>query len=83
MAVRVGTRDVVTIVGRLPRAPRGEPHDAKFEPLAAAFGFVEQLQNSLAAGRRPFQDADATFLEDVRKAVDGALRTMSPRAPST
>src|SRR5215212_7339535 len=53
--------------------------DAEFEPLAAAFGFVEQLQNSPAAGRRPFQDADATFLEDVRKAVDGALRMMSPR----
>jgi hypothetical protein len=57
--------------------------DAEFEPLAAAFGFVEQLQNSLAAGQRPFQDADATFLEDVRRAVDGALRTVSPRAPTS
>jgi hypothetical protein len=57
--------------------------DAEFEPLAAAFGFVEQLQNSLAAGRRPFQDADATFLEEVRAAVDVALGTVSPRAPST
>jgi len=57
--------------------------DAECEPLATAFGFVEQLQNSLAAGRRPFQDAHATFLLDVRRAVDGALCTMSPRTSST
>ena len=65
------------------RPPAGRAFFAVLVRLAAAFGFVEQLQNSLAAGRRPFGDADATFLEDVRKAVDGALRTMSPRAPST
>jgi hypothetical protein len=43
--------------------------DAEFEPLATAFGFVEQLQNSLAAGRPPFQDADATFLQDGRRST--------------
>jgi hypothetical protein len=44
----------------------------EFRPLATAFGFIEQFQHSLAAGRRPFQSDDAVFLEDVRKAVDEA-----------
>jgi hypothetical protein len=46
--------------------------DREFGPLATAFGFIEQLQHSLAAGRRPFQSDDPTFLENVREAVTEA-----------
>lgn len=51
--------------------------DKRFGPLATAFGFIEQFQNSLAADRRPFQPADAVFLRDVRQAVEEA-RTHMP-----
>jgi len=57
--------------------------DAECEPLATAFGFVEQLQNSLAAGRRPFQDADATSYRTcgVRSTAHCALCRPGRRAP--
>jgi len=78
-----GTRGMVTIVGRLPRDPRGEPRRRRVRALATAFGLVEQLQNSLAAGRRPFQDADATSYRTcgVRSTAHCARCRPGRRAP--
>ncbi len=53
--------------------------DDEFRPLATAVGFIEQLQNSLAAGRRRFQDADEPFLEEVREALEEARAALRPQ----
>jgi hypothetical protein len=50
----------------------GSLDEDEFALLATAFGFIEQFQNSLAAGIRPFQLDDAVFLGEVRAAVDAA-----------
>jgi hypothetical protein len=50
--------------------------DDEFRVLAAAFGYIGQLQNALAAGRRPFEGDDSTFLSKVSSAVSDARSTL-------
>jgi hypothetical protein len=60
----------------------GSLDEHEFALLATAFGFIEQFQNSLAAGIRPFQSDDAKFLGEVRAAIDEASSVAHTRTSS-
>jgi hypothetical protein len=60
----------------------GSLDEREFALLATAFGFIEQFQNALAAGVRPFAPDDTEFLGAVRAAIDEASSVAGTRTPS-
>jgi hypothetical protein len=60
----------------------GTLDEREFALLATAFGFIEQFQNALAAGVRPFESDDAEFLGAVRATIDEASSVADTRTPS-
>lgn len=46
--------------------------EQRFAEVARAFGIMTQLQNSLAAGARPFKATDEAFIKDVANRVRAA-----------
>jgi hypothetical protein len=69
--VRVANEQAHLLVAARPSHERQELR------AATGFGYTEQFQHSLAAGRRPFQKDDAEFLGRGRKAVDEAKTAIS------
>jgi hypothetical protein len=50
--------------------------DSTFRELAPAFGLLGQLQNSLAAGQRPFVADDPDFVTRAKRQIDRALKRL-------
>jgi hypothetical protein len=50
--------------------------EMQFAHVARAFGIMTQLQNSLAAGERPFRATDEAFINDVADRLSAAGRAL-------